>query len=59
VLSEHPCELRDQRDLANRSWRLWRNPPGGYSAVCPRELRAHMDHAAGEVDIAPDKSEQL
>jgi hypothetical protein len=59
VCAKQAGELDDERDVADRGGGLRRDPPGWAAAVGARELRAHVDHAGGEVDVVPDEAEHL
>jgi hypothetical protein len=59
VSGEQPCELGDERDVADRGRGLRGYAPRGRPAVGARQLRAHVDDAGVEVDVVPDEAEQL
>jgi hypothetical protein len=59
VRAEQLGELRDERDIAHRGKRLRRDARGRRTAVGARELRAHVNHSGGEVEVVPDEAEQL
>jgi hypothetical protein len=59
VFAQNRSKLGEERNLSNRRARLRRDPVRRHPSAAARELVAHVNHAGGEVDVAPAQREHL